>query len=524
MSRLLQQVTRIRRSRSAWNVAASYFAFGSTSVWALVSIPIVVHFLSKEEIGLWTIVNQMVMYFMWLDMGIGQATARLMAPSLAANNQFEVDDWWTLSIFVLTSMGLLMLLIGWFAAPWLLDVLHVPASLETQALWLLRGTLLFAAIGFPFRCHSGILLVQERFHWVPIMQGVQPWVQLGLFFWGLLQGWGVYSYLLGVGTSQLLSYAAYAWLISRGPHRFHFRPSRLCRTRFRSLMSFSMGVSVSSWLETIYETLPAIVLARCGGLGLIPQFSFSRRCPAMLTNLVRRTVHAFYPTLLSLHLSGNQNAFHSRFRLTAMLTLSLSLGAASMMLLFNRVIIELLAGQSFYAGAAPNIWFAASLILVPLAQIFKVLMPLGGNMGKTTTVSLISIAVGIAAYVLAFRYFGLAGLAAVTAFLPMVYSMYAYYHGSKSCGYVPNRLCGEILCVGLVLTAAVVGFGWLSLSWGHETLTFILFSHVMKTPSLGEVAAASGLGLVALIMGLFQWRRMRKSPSLVSAAPPNPQF
>lgn len=66
------------------NAAASYLAFASSALWGLASIPLAVTYLKPEQIGLWAIVNALLGYLAWADLGIGPAIGRIMAPSSSA--------------------------------------------------------------------------------------------------------------------------------------------------------------------------------------------------------------------------------------------------------------------------------------------------------------------------------------------------------------------------------------------------------------------------------------------------------
>ena len=92
---------RLKRSRALHNLSSSYLAFVSSSSCALFSIPVAVHHLSKDEIGLWSIVQVVVGYLVWLDLGIGQATGRKIADAFAHDDRSEINRWWTLSVGIL---------------------------------------------------------------------------------------------------------------------------------------------------------------------------------------------------------------------------------------------------------------------------------------------------------------------------------------------------------------------------------------------------------------------------------------
>ncbi len=70
---------RLKHSKAGRNFGASIFALISTSAFGLLSIQVAVHYMSKEEIGLWAAVNAMAAYLMMMDLGVGNAAERVLA-------------------------------------------------------------------------------------------------------------------------------------------------------------------------------------------------------------------------------------------------------------------------------------------------------------------------------------------------------------------------------------------------------------------------------------------------------------
>ena len=165
----------LRKSPTAKNASASYFATLSMGVSAFVSIPIAVHFLKKEEIGLWAVVSAVVNYLTWMDLGIGDGIGRKIAASVAAKDRAEINRWWTVSIFALSLLGMLLVVVGGALTPWMISVFEVPSQLTSQAYILFLGSIVLVGIGLPYRGAPGLLTAQQRFHWVSLAQGIAPW-------------------------------------------------------------------------------------------------------------------------------------------------------------------------------------------------------------------------------------------------------------------------------------------------------------------------------------------------------------
>ena len=58
---------------------AGYASFGANFLFTFVSVPLALHYLPKEEFGLWSLVLQIAGYLMLIDLGMTSSVARFLA-------------------------------------------------------------------------------------------------------------------------------------------------------------------------------------------------------------------------------------------------------------------------------------------------------------------------------------------------------------------------------------------------------------------------------------------------------------
>ncbi len=449
---------RLSTSKAARNSGASYFAFFSVSASAFVSVPILVQFLSKEEIGLWMIVSQAVSYLLWMDLGVGSAAARKFAEPIVANDQPEINRWWTAIFIILAILGTLLIVVGLVLTPLLTKLFQIPQVSMNDAVYLFAGSFIVAGISFPMKAVPGFLTAQERFHWCPIGQAIMPWISLGVFYLFLKHGIGIRSYVWSLGAVQICSWAYFIGLVVVGPQKPCFDITGLSIQRLRELFSFSLHYCLLSFSHSLLQSLPALVMARSGGLAIIPLFSFTTRSPAMIANLITRTAHAFYPQFQTLYVSNHRDILVVKFNRVTQLTLALALAGAGCAILGNRVLVGFLAGPDFFAGPTSNAWMILTICVLPFFACFENLLPLSGSMGKTGLVSIVRLGICLVSSFWAYRQFGMPGLAAVISLSPAIYGVYAMLRGSENCGFPLSKIATRVSIEALlVLILIIVG-------------------------------------------------------------------
>lgn len=502
---------RLKHSRVARNAAASYFAFVSTSLCGLLSIPVAVAHLGKEQIGLWAVVNSILSYLIWMDLGIGSATGRKMADAISAKDQEEIDKWWTATRAALVLQGVILGIIGLAGIPLFLGLFGIGGSMRGQAVELIAGAVLLTALSMPLRGVPGLLTAQQRFHWIPFSQGFFPWLQLLVFFLLLRNGWGIRSYLFSMAAVQAFTWLYFILLVRSGEQVPRWNRQGLEKSRFKSLFGFSLNISFLAIVEAILTSLPALLLSRFAGLSAVPLYTFTAKAAVLVTSLVRRTNHAFYPQMLRLHVDGKKEEFRRKHDIIGRLMLAIGLVSASGVLLLNRTFVELLAGADFYAGGMATAWMALGVIVTPLSGLFESLVQFSGHMGKSSVVAVVKLVAGVGAAWAAYHGFGITGIAAVFALLPLIYAAYGYFRGARRCGYQPGELSARVARMAVTVGSLFLLVGWIASRASNAPAHVTLADRQLALPD--PVTAAS----VACLFALASWIGWKAAKDLKAA-------
>lgn len=498
----------LKNSPAFRNAAASYFAFVSTTLWGLLSIPLAVAFLDRSEIGLWAVVNTIIGYLVWMDLGIGAATGRLIADSIASNDHREIDCWWSATRFILWIQGALVIILGYFLVPLALRWTALSPSQLQDARFLLIGGAVIIGLSFSMRGTTGLLTAQNRFHWIPFMQGIIPWVNLTAFYLLLRAGWGLRAYILALAASETATWLLCHSFIIFGPYKPKWNRAGIDRNRIGKLFKLSGNMTVVGLVASVLQGLPNLLVARFGGLTSVPIYNFSSRGPMLGSGLVSRTYQSFTPTLLRLHVTGNSEKFARMHLAIGRVTLAIAVCGAACVLIINSMVVELLAGKAFWAGTMVNTWFAVALIITPLAGLFQTLLPISGSMGKAAPVAIIKLLLGGSLATVLWPFFDLSGLAAVFALLPIIDLWYSYNRGTRALGYAKNGLSSQLLVLGLIAILLTILAGFFTPGISTYGFSASLFGRLVHLPTPTALTAPLVLLLIGLLSLIYSAKKL----------------
>jgi O-antigen/teichoic acid export membrane protein len=509
---LKKHLKRLRESKAARNAFASYLAFVSTTVTGLISIPLAVHHLSSEEFGLWAVISAVGGYLAFMELGLGFASGRKMADGIVAKDKAEIDQWWTLSRVVLAAQGILVILIGLAATPVFIGVMAPDYPDQRQVWFLFTGIVLIQGLKLPFQGAEGILTAQERLHWVYLRQAIIFWVELATFSILIMSGFGLYSILWSKVGMFLAIWLLNWWLLAQSEPKLGWDSSGLRWDRFRSLFTFSFGVFGVGFLDVVVKSLPVMILGKVGGLALIPVYTISIKVSTVLVSLGKRNYQSFYPALQKMFIQGDREKFIAKYADVGLLTVASGLGISGIILCMNRTAVELLAKPEFYAGPVATAWFAVATITMPVCGLLQTPLLVAGKMGKSVIVAFARAIIAVGLCILAFLQYGIAGLAAVMALLPLVMGAYAYFRGAKEVGCKPAELAGSIALWTFVSMTLVISGGILiHLVPATPFLTWVILGKPVSMPSWLELIVGGLILTAALALFLRSLNRLRKT-------------
>jgi O-antigen/teichoic acid export membrane protein len=281
--------------------------------------------------------------------------------------------------------------------------------------------------------------------------------------------------------------------------------------RFRSLFSFSLGVSGVEFIDVLIKSLPVMLLGKLGGLALVPVYTLSIKLATVLVSIGKRNYQSFYPALQRMFIQGEREKFLAKYHDVGLLTVASGLGVAGIVLCMNRTVVEVLAKPEFYAGPVASAWFAVAAITMPVSGLMQTPLLVAAQMGKSVLVALARAIAAISLCVLAYRNFGINGLAAVMALIPLVPAIYASLRGARECGFTARRLAGPT-SLWTMASILLVICGGVLLHWypADPLLVLNLSKKSASLPSWTEFTVGGGISLAALALFAIALNRLRK--------------
>src|SRR6266481_8055191 len=102
-----------RFRRAMYGVASSYALLAAATCATLVSVPLALHYLSKERFGLWGLMASTGGYLSLIDLGMSGSVARLLIDYKDQKERGQYGSFVKTGWLVLVTQGMVILLAGY---------------------------------------------------------------------------------------------------------------------------------------------------------------------------------------------------------------------------------------------------------------------------------------------------------------------------------------------------------------------------------------------------------------------------
>jgi O-antigen/teichoic acid export membrane protein len=308
-----EEVSRLRRF--VHGVASGYVSMAAAIITSLVTVPLALHYLSKENFGLWSLLSQIVSYFMLIDFGMSASVARLL---VERKDQQDDGGYYRLvhtAFLVGLVQAVIIGVIGIALAPVLASLFKIPADSDLIFRRLVQWQTEIVATSFITRPFRNLLFAHQRADVANYLGSVGLIVGLAILALFLYLGYGVTAVLWSnAGTLAFISLANW-WACSR----LRFFPqvvagSRFAWGEFNELFSYGRDVFIVQIGSLLIITTQPMILSRTLGLEAVAAWSVGSKAFFMVSSLIWQFADLSTPAFSEMIVRGETERLKKRVR------------------------------------------------------------------------------------------------------------------------------------------------------------------------------------------------------------------
>lgn len=415
----------VSRSRSALLGTISSQAF--TIILMLVSIistPLMIRYLDKEEYGLSILFFQVIGYLALFDFGLGAAVIRHLTLHRGEDeyNQLMVNRIMSTGTLVAGGLGLVITLIGFFFAPFVPTIYHLRADLAEVAVPIVSTLSLLVGVQFLQRGLGGIFFAHHRQTLIGTSGFIINLSGTILTIILLANGIGLWSFVYTNVFQLVATILVQIVLLRRYYPNLHISPRHFDKALLRTMAGHGFFMFLHSLATQIILNTDRLVIGQVVSLSAVSIFSITVRIPEVGMGLLSKVSENATPAVMEIVAHGSKDETREQYRRLLLITTALSALAFWLILSFNDWFISLWVGSSFFAGSLVLILALLLMIQQTLLRTLSFFLYAKGASRQLSLMSLIEAAINIGLSIFLGKRNGLPGVLAGTLIASLITS------------------------------------------------------------------------------------------------------
>ena len=339
---------------------------------SLVSVPITIGYLGKEQYGLWVAVNSLVPWVSLFDMGLVAGLVIALSEAHGRDDRAAARGYFSTAFFTLLAVSALSLVVLTVLLPWvgwsgLFDVpATIPASTTRAGVAVALG---FALLMLPLGTVAQASAAYQKSYWWTGATALAALLSLAFLFLATRLG---LSFAIVVGTTGgaglIAALAGAAYLLARQFPWLRPSTSQVSLRSLRRLLASAVPLYVLQIGGLLVNQSQRPILANRAGLATVAEYDLLLRLFVMSTTVITVGTASFIPAFRESHERGDVPWMRRTFwRLVAIrVTLAALLCAA--FLLFGNPLLRLWLRRADFRFD-PWVWLTLCALVMAAAWV-----------------------------------------------------------------------------------------------------------------------------------------------------------
>jgi len=406
-------VSRIRQF--TLNTGMGYALIGANILYTVVSIPLALLYLGKQEFGLWALAAQISSYFMLLDLGVTSAISRFLADSKDNPAAPAYASVFKAGCIVFTLQGLLVAAVGISTSFFASALFGIPEDLAPAFRNILIILSLVSGLTLAVRAAGAPLWAYQRLD-VHYLLSIATLLSGLLFLWmGFAAGWGIYSLALA-GVPALLVCPLVSFFVCRnkGYYPARWDTGKVDGALLHRVFLFGKDVMLMTLGSQVVNASQIMILSRFAGLEAAATFAVGTKLFAMGQQFSGRIIESAAPTLTEIYVRGEEQLFRGRFRDILALSTFLAAAAALLLVCGNSAMVSFWTSGKIYWDPGADLLLGLLLVVTAGTRCLVGVFGIVAKMRPVRSVYFVEACVFVVLAIPASRWFGITGILAVS--------------------------------------------------------------------------------------------------------------
>ena len=404
-----------RTRRAIMGVITNYASALVMAVAGFVLVPIVLHYLGREDYGLWATIGQMLGYLALLDLGMANAVVRRTARMREHGDTEAINRMVSTALALYCALGLVFLIAGLVLSGFLPYWSAIPQDRTRVATTIFVIMVIYGSVSFPLRVASSTLNGYQRMAATNVTTFMANLLSPVLAVVLLATGFGLIALPLGSVIAGLLAAISAFVILRRTVPELRVGWRFVSRLEAKEIFGWSWQLFLNNIAVAIIYQTDNLVVASGVGLAAVTVYTLTSRLPMYAMPLIFTLGDSCHPGAFELYEQGKLDRLREVYVRVLRLTAAAGFTTAVIALAFNESFMRLWVGVKNYGGMELTAVFVFIMFYRVMMQVASIVVISSGKLKGVVMMSLAEALLNLVLSVWWVRYYGILGVAMGTA-------------------------------------------------------------------------------------------------------------
>lgn len=393
------------------SLGAGYISIAVNIAYTAASVPLALHYLGKEQFGLWALAQQIMGYLILLDLGVTSAVARFVADYKDDVQGGEYGSLLLTGAMVFAVQGMLIAAAGIgfsFFAPFLFAV---PEPLAAEFRNVLIVITILAGVSVAFRSIEAPLWAFQRIDMAYTMKIITLVLGFASLWVGFHCGWGIYSFAFsGIPAAFLCPAITFLVCSKNGFYPSRGRWGVPKWNIFLRVFSFGKDVFWMSLGSQFVNASQIMIISRTIGLDAAATFAIGTKAFTLFQQFTSKILESSAPALTEMFVRKEVDTLNIRFFNIIAITSFLATVGASVLVAGNTPLVNIWTSGVIHWTLPCDVLLGGLLIMTCTTRCLTGLFGIIGNLRPVRHIFFIEGCVFVCVAIPIASRFGIAGV------------------------------------------------------------------------------------------------------------------
>lgn len=276
--------------------------------------PLILHYVSLDEYGLWAACFVVIGYITMGAFGISNVYIRYVSEFTVNQEQEQIGGLISTGLAMSLAFSVIAMTVVWLAIPWLMTLFSVAPDLQNTATVLILGTLAVMLLDITFGAFAYVLhglhkIAEQTLIWI-----VSFLLETAMIVCMLMLNQGVIGLLWAFAVRYVFSTVLYIWMCYRSIPGLHLGFGKINRRHLKLFMRYGGILQISGLLSMALYSIERVIAGYFSGLGAVAVLDIGQKFPVMASQVLSSMNASFLPTMTRDHKLGKFDEIRRLYR------------------------------------------------------------------------------------------------------------------------------------------------------------------------------------------------------------------